>query len=110
MNDDRRYAVADNYTFLEKVRDVSKMLRDVTVLDPARPLGYRDSFERKVALTRLLEAEMWLERDLGNLDNEMLHPRDPSPEEVANDLPEELVEAIRKQLRENTLPANEQNQ
>jgi len=71
--------VTDTKTFRRDIDDIIQRIKRVTTLDPsvtgpdgkpAQPMGYRNSRERSLAITKLQEAVMWLGMDLKALGEE----------------------------------------
>lgn len=89
MHPDIEDIIADTKTFRRDIDKLIQRLKNVTTLDPsvtgsdgqpAKPMGYRASRERSLALTKLQEAVMWLGMDLKTIGEE-------NPGYVANPYP-----------------------
>lgn len=81
--------IADNKTFRRDLDKVLQRIKDVTTLDksvtdssgqPAKPIGYRSSRERSLAITKLQEAIMWLGMDLKAIAEEHPQPESQEPD------------------------------
>lgn len=71
--------VSDTKTFRRDIDSIIQRIKNVTTLDSsmtesdgsfAKPMGYRQSHERSLAITKLQEAVMWLGMDLKALGEE----------------------------------------